>query len=411
VPQARALYFILVRILHVVTAFPRYEGDVIAPWLVELLTRLQRAGHEVEVFCSAYRGGGGTSYRGIPVHRFRYFLAPWEDLTHDEAALDRMRRAWRYLLMPGCYVLGGLIGVWRLCRRRRYDVVHVHWPMPHALFGAVARATCGARLVTLWYGVELRWVQSSLPWLRWLVRWALRTSDQVAAISSYTAQEIARLSAVPVRVIPYTVGLPEPTTPANVAPARRDGSFRILFVGRLVERKGLPHLVDAVGRLPLALGARLEIVGEGPERRPLEALIRERGLVDRVVLRGRVSGAELGEAYAAADALALPSILDSRSDTEGLGVVLLEAMSYGVPVVGSRVGGIPDIVADGETGLLVTPGDATALALALQRLAEDRQLAARLGAAGRAHVRAHFSWDRIVAAWEACYAAARRPTG
>ncbi|HKW41273.1 MAG TPA: glycosyltransferase, partial [Gemmatimonadales bacterium] len=149
----------------------------------------------------------------------------------------------------------------------------------------------------------------------------------------------------------------------------------------------------------------LDIVGEGPERAPLQTQIREAGLVDRVVLRGRVSGVELGDAYAAADVLALPSILDSRSDTEGLGVVLLEAMSYGVPVIGSRVGGIPDIIVDGETGLLVAPGDPAALAAALQRLAEDRGLAARLGAAGRAHVRAHFSWDGIVAAWEACYQA------
>jgi glycosyltransferase involved in cell wall biosynthesis len=394
-----------VRILHVVTAFPRYEGDVIAPWLVELLKRLRAAGHDLEVFCSAYRGGGGDRYEGFPVHRFRYFPARWEDLTHDEAAPDRMRRSWRYALMPACYVLAGLIGIWRLCRRRRYDIVHVHWPMPHALFGAVARATCGARLVTLWYGVELRWVQSSLPWLRWLVRWALRTSDQVVAISSYTAQEIARLVAIPVRVIPYTTGVPEVVASQPAAPLGA-GAFRILFVGRLVERKGVAGLVEAVDRLPPALDARLEIVGDGPERAKLGALIRERRLEDRVVLRGRVSGAELGAAYAAAHVVVLPSILDSRSDTEGLGVVLLEAMSHGVPVIGSRVGGIPDIIVDGETGLLVAPGDPTALAAALQRLAEDRGLAARLGAAGRAHVRTHFSWESIVAAWEACYAAA-----
>lgn len=397
------------RILHVVTAFPRYEGDVIAPWLVELLKRLQAGGHDVEVFCSAYRGGGGDQYQGLPVHRFRYFPARWEDLTHDEAAPDRMRRSWRYALMPACYVLGGLIGVWRLCRRRRYDIVHVHWPMPHALFGAVARATCGARLVTLWYGVELRWVQGSLPWLRWLVRWALRTSDQVVAISSYTAREITRVAAVPVRVIPYTIGLPEAASRQEGGAPRRDGVFRVLFVGRLVERKGVAGLVEAVGRLPAALDARLEIVGDGPERPKLETLIREKGLADRVVLRGRVSGAALGEAYAAADVVALPSIVDSRSDTEGLGVVLLEAMSYGVAVVGSRVGGIPDIIVDGETGLLVAPGDPTALAEALRRLAEDRGLAARLGTAGRAHVRAHFNWRSIVTAWEACYAAALTP--
>jgi glycosyltransferase involved in cell wall biosynthesis len=396
-----------VRILHVVTAFPRHEGDVIAPWLVELLRRFRTAGHEVEVFCSAYRGGGGNEYAGIPVHRFRYFPSRWEDLTHDEATQDRMRRSWRHKLMPPFYVLGGMVAMWRLCRRRQYDIVHVHWPMPHALFGAVARATCGARLVTLWYGAELRWVQGSLRWMRWLVRWALRTSDQVVAISSYTAREVNRVADVPVKVIPYTVGLADAEQVTSQPRIHRDGAFKILFVGRLVERKGVAGLVDAVGRLAASVRARLEIVGDGPERPRLEAQVREAALGDRVALRGRVSAAELRRAYAEADVLVLPSVLDSRNDTEGLGVVLLEAMSYGVPVVGSRVGGIPDIIVDGATGLLVPPGDPAALAAALRHLAADPDLRAQLGSAGRAHVREHFTWERIVAQWEACYDAAR----
>ncbi len=394
------------RILHVVTAFPRGPEDVIVPWLVQLLQRLKRAGHEVEVFCSAYRGGGGREFAGIPVHRFRYFPAPWEDLTHDEAAPDRLRRSWRYTVMPAFYVVGGLLGIWRLCRRRHYDVVHVHWPMPHAVFGAAARAACGARLVTQWYGAELRWVQTSLRWLRWLARWALHTSDQVVAISSYTAQEIARLEPVAVRVIPYTTALPAATVARASRSSAQPQSFRILFVGRLVERKGVTHLVEAVQRLPVHLGARLEIIGDGPERPRLEAQIRRDGLEARVLLRGRVSARELQAAYEGAHAVVLPSVLDARGDTEGLGVVLLEAMSYGVPVVGSRLGGITDIIHDGETGLLVPPQDPAALAGALQRLADDPGLAARLGEAGARHVRSSFSWDAIVAQWEACYAAA-----
>jgi len=241
------------------------------------------------------------------------------------------------------------------------------------------------------------------------VRWALKTSDQVVAISSYTAREIALVRDVRVRVIPYTVGLPDSAPPSPSPSASHGGGskgFRVLFVGRLVERKGVAELIEAVRRLPPALGARLDVIGDGPERARLEALVRESGLGDRVVLRGRVPAAELRAAYGAADVLALPSVLDSRSDTEGLGVVLLEAMSYGVPVIGSKIGGIPDIVIDGETGLLVPPGDSAALATELQRLAQDEDLRARLGAAGRAHIRGPFAWDSVVAAWESCYAAA-----
>ena len=257
--------------------------------------------------------------------------------------------------------------------------------------------------MTSWYGVELRWVQSSLPWLRWFVRWALRISDVVVAISSYTAGEIARFARTPVRVIPYTLGF------ASGAAARlpsRDGGLRILFVGRLVERKGVTHLIEAVRRLPPGSKPRLTVIGDGPERTALEAQIARDALADRVTVRGRVSEAELKDAYASSDVLVLPSILDARGDTEGLGVVLLEAMSYGVPVIGSNLGGITDIVRDGETGLLVPPGDPGQLAAALQRLATDRDLSSRLGEAGRKHVAAAFGWPAIMAQWEECYAAA-----
>lgn len=390
------------RILHVLTAFPRSPDDVIVPWLVALLKRLQAEGHEVEVFTSAYRGGGGDSFDGIPVHRFRYFLSRWEDLTHDEATPDRMRRSLLYKILPFFYVLGGVRGIRRLTRRRQYDIIHVHWPVPHALFGWMGcrSSRVRPRLVTSWYGVELRWVQSSLPWLRGFVRWALRISDAVVAISSYTAREIARFAKVPVQVIPYTLPFVESESNARV---RRGTRFQVLFVGRLVERKGVTHLIDAVRRLPAELHARLVVIGDGPERPALEAQAREAGMGTQVEIRGRVSDAELRGTYAGSDALVLPSILDARGDTEGLGVVLLEAMSYGVPVVASDIGGITDIVENESSGLLVPPGDPARLAQALERLARDPALASRLGSAGAERVRSAFGWPEIMEKWAAIY--------
>ena len=112
--------------------------------------------------------------------------------------------------------------------------------------------------------------------------------------------------------------------------------------------------------------------------------------------------------YATSDVLVLPSILDARGDTEGLGVVLLEAMSYGVPVVASDIGGITDIVEHNKSGLLVPPGDAAALARALEQLARDPSLAQRLGAAGEQRVRSAFGWTEIMAKWDAVYRAPAR---
>lgn len=394
------------RILHVVTAFPRTPDDVIVPWLVELLKRLRAAGHEVAVLTSSYRGTPDQVVSGIPVYRFRYFPRRWERLTHDEAAPDRMRRGLLYRVMALCFVTAGMAAAWRLCRRQRYDVIHVHWPFPLALLGWAAQRARPAPLVTTFYGVELRWVKTAMPYFKRFLAWAARRSDRVVAISSYTADEVRELADVPIDVIPYTTSLPEPGARAQ----RRSlgGPFTVLFVGRLVERKGLHHLVDAISALPSDVDARLVIVGDGPERASLEGRIRGKGLDGRIALRGRVSDAALQDAYASADAVVLPAVVDRRGDTEGLGVVLLEAMNYGVPVVASEIGGITDIVEDGVSGLLVPPGDTTALAAALQRLARSPDLAAQLGEAGRRRLQERFTWESITRRWTEVYAAAVR---
>jgi glycosyltransferase involved in cell wall biosynthesis len=392
------------RILHVVTAFPRTPDDVIVPWLVELLKRLQAAGHEVEVFTSSYRGAPDQVFAGIRVHRFRYFPRRWENLTHEEAAPDRMKRSLLYRLMPACFVLAGMVAIWRLCRRTRYDVIHVHWPLPLALFGWAAQQARPAPLVTTFYGVELRWVKGALPFLKGFLAWAARRSDRVVAISNYTAAELRELADVPIEVIPYTTSLPDVTPAPAPAPtpasAAQDGTGPVLFVGRLVERKGVAHLIEAMARLGRGdEGPRLEIVGDGPERPRLEVLARRLGVANRVAFRGKIAPDELQASYARAAVCVLPSVLDARGDTEGLGVVLLEAMNHATPVIASRVGGIPDIVEDGVSGLLVPPGDPDALAAAVRRLGDDPALARRLGEAGRRRLREQFSWPAIVQRW------------
>jgi glycosyltransferase involved in cell wall biosynthesis len=306
--------------------------------------------------------------------------------------------------MPLFFLIGGMRRARQLARAKRYDIIHVHWPMPMALLGWAARRGHRAPMVTTFYGIELRWVQSRLPFLRWLVRWAARSSAQAVAISTYTARELRKFVDVPVEVIPYTAELAPPETSARA----QNGERSILFVGRLIERKGVAHLVRALGTVRRTVPARLVVVGDGPERGTLERLAAATGVAPHVDFRGRVSDEELRQAYASADVFVLPSVLDQRQDTEGLGVVLLEAMNYGVPVVASNIGGITDIVQHESTGLLVPPGDEHALASALTQLLRDPELARTLGAGGSRLLRETFSWDAIVRRWEDVYARVQR---
>ena len=173
---------------------------------------------------------------------------------------------------------------------------------------------------------------------------------------------------------------------------------RIVAVGRLVEKKGLHDLIAACALLRDE-GTDFEclIAGSGPEHARLSALIARHKLDGLVRLTGQtVLQEDLPDMLAPARAFALPCIRDRDGDMDGLPQVLIEAMLCGVPAVSTRLVGIPDIVRPGETGLLVEPGDARALADALGRLLASPDLAARLGAQGRSWAHAHFGLDEAV---------------
>lgn len=163
----------------------------------------------------------------------------------------------------------------------------------------------------------------------------------------------------------------------------------LLAVGRLVEKKGFELLIAASARLSFPF--RLRILGEGPERVRLEAAIAAAGLTSRVELGGGITHAGLPLAYSSSHILVVPSILDKRGDRDGLPNVVLEAMASGRPVVASDIGAIRSAIRDGLTGILVPPGDTTALAGALELLANKPTLCSKLGQNGRECVERDFN--------------------
>ncbi|HEX2188502.1 MAG TPA: glycosyltransferase [Longimicrobiaceae bacterium] len=386
------------KVLYLVTAYPRGPADVITPWLVETIRRLGERGIGVEVLAPSYRGLGGQSVEGVRVHRFRYAPRGWETLTHDQTAPDRIRERPQFLgLVPG-YVAAGSLAAARLARSGRFDVLHAFWPLPHGLLGLAAKRTSGVPLVSTFFGVELTWMESQLPFLGPVLRRIVRGSDAVTTISSYTAERLRRL--VPdarSTVIPFGATVEAPAEPPPASdPAAERRPFELLFVGRLVERKGVHVLLDALASLEPARRPLLRVVGDGPEREPLAARARLLGLGERAVFEGFVSSAELAERFARCDAFVLPAVVDAKGDTEGLGVVLLEAMVNAKPVIASAAGGIVDVVRDGRSGWLVPPGDAAALAAAVRACMDDPERRRRYGLQGREDAAAGFSWPVIV---------------
>ncbi len=385
---------------------------MITPWLTETIDRLRTTGIEVEVLAPSYRGLRTHIAGSTMVHRFRYAPARFETLTHDQTAPDRIReRPHLVSLLPG-YVASGSLVAARLTRERRFDCVHAFWPIPHGLIGLAARRFGKTPLISTFFGVELTWMRRQFPVVAPLARQIIRRSDAVTVISTHTKREVLRLAPdVRVRTIPFGATVAASTTRTRTPTDEvRSGEFHLLFVGRLVERKGVTLLLSAIAKVR-ALGSdvRLTVVGDGPLNESLRADAGKLAITDVVEFTGFVPEQALTGYFDACDAFVLPAIRDSKGDVEGLGVVLLEAMLHDRPVIASDSGGIGDIVVDGETGLLTRSGDVDSLVSAIQRLAADGALRARLVAGARQHVERHFSWDSIIRDLSDLYAEVATP--
>jgi len=331
------------RVVVLTTSYPRWDGDAAGRFVADAVERL-RAKIEVDV---------------VSAQSFRHF-----GIAYGHGVLENVKRSpWLGALVP--LMLGSFVHAARDAARDA-DLLHAHW-LPA---GWVAARTEKPFVVTL-HGTDVM-LAERLPGF---ARAVLRRARVVIGVSTAIADAARRFGAHDVRVIPNGVDLPATGGTESEPP-------HVLYAGRLSKEKGVLELVQAARGLPLV------VVGDGPLRKRVPQA------------RGFVPRDELERLYAEAAVVACPS------RREGFGVTCLEAMAYGKPVVAGDVGGLRDLVVDGETGLLVPPRDPPALRAALERLLRDRDLRLRLGAAARERARARFSWDRVVDDTLAAYDAA-----
>lgn len=376
------------------------ESDKHAAFLVECNQHLLDQGHEIHVLAPSFRGLGSHVVKGVKVHRFRYFFERWEHLTHGEGAPNRIRNP-LYLALAGIYVLMGAIAAVRLCQKEKFDLIHVHWPFPHAIWGWCVQLFYKTPMVLIFHGAELL-LSKRFPFVNPVLKFFIKRSSGLSCNSNYTAAQLKRLTGQDINIIPYGASIEVKAVKEkkeNSELTVNELNKRVLFVGRLIERKGIPYLIEAMQAVIAAsdlTNVVLDIVGSGPEKLPAEALVKDLGLQNNVVFHDVVSDEKLCELYQSASVFVLPAIVDSKGDTEGLGVVLVEAMSFMVPVIASRVGGITDVVIDDETGLLVPEKNIAALSAAIKRMLTHPDLGTRLSSQAMKHVKSYFDWDRIV---------------
>ena len=394
------------KVLVIGSVYPRFQEDAEVPWLRTSISHLKKAGVEIQVLAPSYKGLKSHDIDGTRVNRFRYAPANWEILTHEEGAPSKMAsKPWLQLLaIP--YIINGFIQCLRICRKWRPDVIHAHWPFPHAYIALGAAKLFRIPLVLNFHGAELLLIRKK-KWVKPLLKFAIGQAQAVFANSSFTASKIKAIRDMNVEWSPYGTTLEESglsprtssgDTPQLPVPHPVNSKFKILFVGRHIERKGIRYLIEAAKYLSTDK-FEIRIVGGGDLTEQLKkqaALLDKNSQPANIIFTGKLSPEDLANEYRTANVFTLPAIVDSKGDTEGLGVVLIEAMELGLPIVASNVGGIPDVVIDGESGILVPEKDPVALADAFKRLEADPALIEQLLVGARKRISECFTWDGII---------------
>jgi phosphatidylinositol alpha-mannosyltransferase len=275
----------------------------------------------------------------------------------------------------------------RLLATRAFDVVHYHEPLLPTLPRLVLNAYNGVNVGTFHASAEASPAyRAGRPFLSR----SFRRLHSCIAVSEPARELAARYFPGAYRIVPNGVDTTRFRPGQEPHPAfRSSGKSTLLFVGRLDRRKGLHTLLTAFATLRSRRSdVRLVVVGDGPLRRRCEAFVSRRRVPD-VCFAGFVDAGTLPNCYAAADVFCAPA-----TGQESFGIVLLEAMASGVPVMASAIPGFSRVVADGRSGLLLPPRDAGAWAAALTAVLDDRQRLSRMGEAGMAEAH-RYDWDRI----------------
>ena len=331
----------------------------------------------------------------IKVERFIYFLPTrLQKLAYGPGIPTNLKQNFLAKFQLPLFLLAFLVKV--ILKAKRFDILHCHWSLA-GLVGVIAGKLLNKKVVFMMHGAEA-FVLGNHPMLRFV----LKNCDYLISNSTFTEKKTLDIYPVPNHsVVSPGVNLsrfyPQHTIPnlREKLDIQHDHVF-LLTIGKFIPRKGIEYLIEAMDILINDKNykkLRLRIGGRGPLKKKYQTLIIKYQLEDYIDFLPYIPDNDIPSYYTEADIFILPSIVDENRDTEGLGVVFLEANACATPVIGSRVGGIVDVIRDGINGYFVEQKNAQDLAEKIAKLVDSKSLRFELGQKGEKRVRKHFNWD------------------
>ncbi len=393
---------VMKKILIVTSTFPQGSEDIVTARFVYELAGALTKYYKVHVLAPQFNNSKrDESVNGVNIHRFRYFFpSSFQLLSSGHGMLNDIKKNFLALFQLPAFFFSELINVINIIRREKIDIVNAHWAIPQGLICSLAKKITGVSLVVTVHAADVFLLKRAGFFGRTIMRFILKNSGAILPVSNYIKDQVISLSSLPkpYKVISMGTDIDKFNAKIDKKAARArlnlNDKFTFLFVGKLVEKKGLEHLMRALKILKdKNRDFKLLIAGGGPLEGQLKVLMRDLGLVGEVRFMGWVNNDLLPDIYSSSDVFIAPSIFDKRGETEGLPVVIIEAMACGVPVIASRVSGIPEIVSDNINGFLCSPGDPVDLAKKMDEILSCKDIG-RLRD-GAIQTSRNYSWQSI----------------
>ena len=394
------------KILVLTSSYPRFAGDPAGNFIEQLASALaDRKKIEFLVVAPAGCEGSLTEQQGLMmVSRFCYMWPRfWQTLAYGSGMAENIRASlWAGFQIP-FFAVSSFLACLR--RAKEADAIHAHWMLPSGLIaGFVSQITAKPLLVSA-HGSDLQMLQQ-IPWGRWIARFIFKQAESFTVTSEYGRKLLIQIlgedcpGIEKIKVLPMgihqTEAPPERFTPQGCREVRNGHSI-ILYLGRLIPTKGVDLLLQALSGMDKVTTL---IAGDGSERIKLEKL--SKNLKVDAKFLGWVSRGGIRDLLKIADCVVIPSRDAKEGKSEGMPLVLLEALAEGCPIVATAVGGIPEAIRHRQNGYLVTPNDADSIREGIRTVLSDENLRLSLKEAAKKSV-TNFDLAQMARRWEMLY--------
>jgi glycosyltransferase involved in cell wall biosynthesis len=383
-----------VNILITASTYPRWAGDSTPPFVQQFAEVLSSYCNNIYVLAPHAKGSKKLEQNdNIIVKRYRYFYpAGLQNITYNGGGVYKIKKTPVYALKLFCLISILFFQNWWIVISKKIDIINPHWAVPQGFVAVIVKFLTNKPVLLTVHGGDIFNLTGDL--MTKVKRFVLKNSDIVCVNSRATEKACQAIYDRHYEIIPMGIDFKrfKPQPPAKYLIDKYNlQDFSILFVGRLADVKGVIYMCQALKLLGNdGYQFKALIVGDGPLRQDLQQYVTKHNLTSKIIFTGWVDQKNLKDYYNVADVFVGPSL------SEPQGLVFIEALASGVPVIASKVGGIVDIVDDEKNGFLVKPQSSRSIYKKLKLLIDDSSKLQQLKSHTRQNVEQRFAWQNVV---------------